>query len=287
MPMPQLATGLPVPFLTRSWLVLPAREEAALHAGLRSGADILVIDLTLEKGQPKDLWAGLCALLQARTKGASEPAIFIMLPADGPEIEPALSALMPARPEGIMIAFPASAADVQRLDVLLSVEEAEHGIEAGQTRIAVLADGLDDLDLADKSTRLVAACWSAARLMERLGATRMHDAGGALVDTFRYHRARLLSMAARAHLEAIDSESGLISTERLSRDAREAAADGFSGKITLAPRQAAQINHAFSPGPESVLEAEAVLSDVHAADSAKWLRALRIKARAVLMRERG
>lgn len=280
MPMQQLATGLPVPFLTRSWLVLPAGEDAALHAGLRSGADIVVIDLTIQIGEQKAVWARTRTVLEERAKGVGEPAIFIMLPADGPEIEPALAALMPARPDGVMIAFPAHAADVQRLDVLMSVEEAENGFEPGQTRIAVLADGLDDLDLADKSARLVAACWSAARLMERLGATRMHDASGVLVDAFRYHRARLLSMAARAHLEAIDSESGLISTERLARDAREAAADGFSGKITLAPRQAAAINHAFSPGPDSILEAEAILATKDGPVDARRLRALRVLARA-------
>lgn len=282
MPMPQLATGLPVPFLTRSWLVLPAQEEAAFHAGLRSGADIVVIDLTLADGRQPETWARLRDWISNRPIAAGDPALFIMLAADGPELAPALSALMPSRPDGVLIAHPACAADIQRLDVLLSVEEAENDIEAGHTRIAVLADGLDDIALADMSSRLIAVCWSASRLMERLGARRMHDAAGVLVDALRHYRVRLLGMAARAHLEAVDSESGLISTERLMRDAREAAADGFTGKITLSPRQAAQINHAFSPSPETILEAEAVLAE--AEDDLRQLRAQRVLARAALIR---
>lgn len=276
----ELATGLPVPFLTRSWLFLQPQEEAALHAGLRSAADILVIDMSVSAAARSAYRQNVCEFAASRGRNPGEPALFILLDARSNALTADLSALMPMRPDGIMISNASGAQDIQRLDVLLTVAEADNDINAGQTRLAVLADGLDELDLADKSSRLIAIAWSASRLMQRLGASRMHDASGMLVDSLRYSRARILCMAAKANIEAVDSESGLISTSRLNRDATEAASDGFSGKITLTPRQAPQINHAFSPSADSIREAQALLNQKPSGDQAQMLRAMRILGRA-------
>lgn len=282
--MPTLPTGLPVEFLTRSWLMIPPLEEAALHIGAKSGADVLVIDfcavLPARFRDAADLAVRFLTETNRRRPGSSEPACFVAVPALDAEGETLIDEIMRGKPEGIMLAD-ATGPEIQHLHVLLDVQEALHGLESGIIKIAALSGNIGATEFAGFSDRLIALGWSAQSLMDQLGAQRMHDNQGFLTDAFRIARSSILTAASEAHIEVIDTLSGLISTERLLRDAREAAADGFTGKFTMSPRQVSAINHAFSPRPEDIEEARHIVKSIAEVSSIQRLRALRTLQRSV------
>jgi citrate lyase subunit beta / citryl-CoA lyase len=154
-------------------------------------------------------------------------------------------------------------------------------LEDGVIRIAALMPQAFGMSCAGLSRRLVALGWSALALQKLTGARRMHDGEGLLTDMFRHARSSVLLAAAQAHVEALDAASGLFSTERLARDCKEAAADGFTGKLTFSPRQVTAINHGFLPTQDEVEEAKAILSQPELAEAPERLRAVRVTQRAM------
>nr|WP_316654219.1 aldolase/citrate lyase family protein [uncultured Gellertiella sp.] len=275
------ASGLPVPFQTRSWLVIPPLEEAALQAGLTSGTDILVIDIAAVPDRRKAA-AGefTCAFLENHPPRDGRPALFVLVPPIDALAGDILHRVMRGRPDGLVLSSARNAADIQHLDMLVSVEEAILGIEEGRTRLAALLPQAGRMQPDGHSRRLIALLWSAEGLAEMLGAPRRHRVDGPLSDAFRQARASVLLAASTAGLEAVDSASGLFHSDKLALDAREAAEDGFTGKAAWSPRQVSTINHAFTPGIDAVRQAEAILAQRASPHSVERLRALRTLKRA-------
>lgn len=283
---PPFTAGLP-PFLTRSWLVIPAGGDAALFAGARSGADVLVLDIgSLPAVDQPDAAARVLGFLRTCRENPSSatPALFVLLPPPDLGGASLLETLAPGAPDGLVLAGAMVAADIQHLDVLLGVHEAENGLPQGQTAIAAFLPLAPRHSVSGISRRLVALGFDADALAHLLGASRMHDESGLLTDAFRCARAEILLAAASAGLEAIDAASGIFSSERLGRDCREAAADGFSGKTALSPRQVSAINHAFSPTADALAEARSLLDGPAHADPRLIARARRMIRRAELER---
>lgn len=280
--MPLLPCGLPVPFLTRSWLVIPPIEDAAIHAGFASGADVLVFDLAaLRPDTRRHSTERLGFLLSERKASRGDPAVFIGLPALDATMDDLLPDVLACRPQGIVLTDLTQPADIQQIDVMLSAEETVLGLEDGAIRIAALMPQAFGMNCAGLSRRLVALGWSALALQKLTGARRMHDGDGLLTDMFRHARSSVLLSAAQAHVEALDAASGLFSTERLARDCKEAAADGFTGKLTFSPRQVTAINHGFLPTQDEIDEANATLGALEHAEAPERLRALRVTQRAM------
>lgn len=273
-------SGLPTDFPTRSWLMIPVIEDAALAAAMRSGADIVVFDLASLKPPERPAaarkLAGFLASIDRSAKCAPVP--FIAMPPADDETDMLLETVMPARPQGFLITAE-DGRDLQEFDVLLAVHESLAGISDGETRIAIQFAEASRADLAGYSGRLIALGWSASAFLALSGAERMFDGTGQLSDAFRLARASVLIAAARAEVEAIDTASGLFSSERLARDIAEAAADGFTGKFTFTPRQVPAINHGFSPDQAAAEEARARLTGDEDLDRRTRLRALRILGR--------
>ncbi len=275
--------GLPVEFMTRSWLLIPPLEEAAIAAGLKSGADILAFDLAAVPSARRPITAEALVRILAESAGAlntpGNPALFFQLPEPDDTTDQMLEVLVPARPQGILFS-PVDPRDVQEMDVLLSVHEAMNAIEDGSIRLACLLSHAWRMDFAGLSRRLIALGWDAEAHRAATGARRMVDGRGLLTDSFRLARASVLVAAADAALEVIDGASGLWSPDRLTRDAKEAADDGFTGKFALSPRQVAAINHGFLPDEMDVMEARALINQDEIVDIRRQLRATRTLRRA-------
>lgn len=275
--------GLPVDFLTRSWLLIPSLEEAAIAAGFRSGADIVAFDLASLSAVRRPVAAETLVQFLLHAEPGSEnggaPAVFFLLPEMDDTTDQLLEILMPAQPAGILFHLK-DPRDVQEMDVLLAVHEALNDVEDGITRLAcVLGHGFER-NFAGLSRRLMALGWDAEAFREHVGAHRMFDSEGSLTDGFRMARVSVLNAAATAGLEAIDASSGLWGPDRLMRDVAEAAADGFTGKFALSPRQVTAINHGFIPSEEELAAAQAVLQQADPSDGKRALRALRTVQRA-------
>jgi citrate lyase subunit beta/citryl-CoA lyase len=124
-------------------------------------------------------------------------------------------------------------------------------------------------------SRVDGICWGAEDLSAVLGATDARDADGRLLAVFAHVRSWCLLGAAAGGVPAIDAVwTGLGDLDGLRREAEEGAAMGFDGKITIHPDQIGIVNAAFTPTPEAVERARALVaaSEEHAAEGRSAFR---------------
>src|SRR5438046_7934784 len=120
-----------------------------------------------------------------------------------------LAAVMPGRPDGIVLPKCAGATDVNRLSLYLDAFEAAAGIEHGSTRIVTVATEtaravLKLLDFENMSPRLWGMMWGAEDLAASLGASR-NRIGGRFHGPFLLARDLCLISAAAAGVVASDT----------------------------------------------------------------------------------
>ena len=250
----------------RSWLSVPGLSESGLADGFASGADVMVIDLPAVHPPLKQAARDTSAAFLQHHRGTAKNPMqrYVALhPLISGLTQPDLDALMPSAPDGVVIDAD-SGAEVQQLDVMLSVKEARLGLTVGSTRIVAGIGGsaaslFSVATLRGASARLVALAWDATGLGNALGATRSHDGHGRLTDVQRFSRSTALLAAAHAGIDIIDAASGLLTPELLTRDCREAHADGFTGKFAIHAAQLPVINALFAPSGIEIDHARTVL----------------------------
>ncbi len=272
--------------MMRSWLLVPANDAEMLRQALTSAADVLVIDLvtvplSLKEQARQEAGAFLRERGQRRCFVLAHPHDTGLLDAD-------IGTALGGRADGILLSGVRAAADLQRLDVMLSAREAIMGIAAGSTRIAALSGDnpagvmSSGEAMATASPRLDALCWSAARLAAAIGAADPDEAGSTA-------RAALLFAAATAGIAAIDTDRETADAETFQAARRQ----GFAGCLTRALPQLSAINRAFTPDAEEIAMAKqilaafsscdgksAFLADGHPLREADLIRARRILASA-------
>lgn len=145
---------------------------------------------------------------------------------------------------GIALTGCRSAAEVQRLAVLLSVVEAGTDRPDGVTPILAVTDGIlaSPLVLAGASARLVGLVWD-----DRLLAETLNVSGGEWTGAFAAARAAVLLAAAAAGLPAYDSACPLMG-EAFAADCRRSRDDGFSGRLADEPAQVEAIESLYGAG---------------------------------------
>jgi citrate lyase subunit beta/citryl-CoA lyase len=181
-----------------------------------------------------------------------------------------------ARPDSVVVPKVQGAADLAFVDRLLDGVEAAAG-RAEPLRVQALvetAKGLRALDeIASASPRLDAIVLGYADLGASLGRSR---SGAADLDRWLAVQDAVLASARANGLQAIDGPHLAISDETgLEAAARRAADLGFDGKWAIHPSQVDALTKAFTPEPEEIAHAEAVLAALaQAADGARGAVAL-------------
>ena len=104
-----------------------------------------------------------------------------------------LAAVIPARPDAILLPKAGSGADLQDVSNRISVIEAEAGLPAGTIKLHALmtetARGmLGAASFSGKSNRLEALAWGAEDLAADIGASANRDENGVYTDVFRMAR---------------------------------------------------------------------------------------------------
>ena len=255
----------------RSLLFVPGDSERKLAKGLASGADVLIVDL-------EDSVA-------AENKAAAREtaAAFIASERQGPSIyvrvndlstgltDDDLTAVMKAAPAGIMLPKSNSADDVGRLAVRLRVHEAENGLADGITKIIpiITETPLGTLNAATyrhAGARLAGLTWGAEDLSAEIGAADTRDGEGVYTDVFRFARVSTILAASAAEVVAIDTVfPDFRNEEAFRRDCFEGMRDGFTGRMAIHPAQVSIINEVFTPSPETVSHARAIVAAFAAA----------------------
>jgi citrate lyase subunit beta/citryl-CoA lyase len=178
-----------------------------------------------------------------------------------------LVAVVPGRPDGVMIPKADGPADVERLSHYLDALEAQHGVQAGAIRILPVATetAAAPFQLGDYAKaalpRLAGLTWGAEDLATALGASTNLDETGRWALTFRMVRSLTLLGARAAGVQPIDTlYVDFRDEEGLGTSCQAARAEGFTGRIAIHPAQVAVINAAFRPSSDEIAFARRVVA---------------------------
>jgi citrate lyase subunit beta/citryl-CoA lyase len=183
-----------------------------------------------------------------------------------------LAAVMPGRPDGIVLPKCSGGDDVRQLALYLDAFEAANGLPQGQTAILAIvtetAEALFGLgSYRDAGPRLCGMMWGGEDLAASLGASE-NRSNGQWHSPYVMARNLCLAGAAAAGVAAIDTVSTEIGNiERIGEEAREARRDGFAGKAVIHPNHVDAVNAAFSPSEAEVAWAKRII-DAFAASPA-------------------
>jgi citrate lyase subunit beta/citryl-CoA lyase len=185
-----------------------------------------------------------------------------------------LDGVVAGRPEAILLPKAEGGAAVTHLDAKLTAREAVHGLPAGAIKILALAtETASALFLCGTyrgaSPRLTGITGGAEDLSAELGAETNRDAAGRFTSPYWLARNLSLAAAAAARVQAIDTVyADFRNMDGLREEAEEARRDGFTAKMAIHPAQVAVINDVFTPTPEAIATARAVVAAFAADPSA-------------------
>ncbi len=251
----------------RSLHFVPGGQERMIARALALPADGLILDL--EDSVPPDRKAAARAAvrewLEKLDFGGRERWVRMNPLATGlgrRDLEETIG----GRPDGYLVPKPRSAADVRQVAQLLDGLEHRHGIPPGTTRLLPIAtetpEGLLNIrEIAAAGPRVAAISWGIEDLGAAMGLTRVRDAEGRYLDIPRHARVMCAVAAAAAGVEAIDTVfTDVADLAGLRRECAEAVAMGFAGKLSIHPDQVPVLNELFTPPPEAVEEARALVA---------------------------
>ncbi len=261
----------------RSLLFVPGDSQRKLDKALGSGADALILDL--EDSVALDAKPAAretsAAHLRAVRDRPERPRLFVRVNAlDSGLIDDDLEAVVPARPDAIMLPKAETGADIGILDSRIAALEALNALP--ETAIAILAIATETAaslftmgSFKGASRRLEGLAWGAEDLSADIGAAANRDEAGRYTDLYRLARALCLAGAANAGITAIDTVfTDFRDGEGLRADCRAAVRDGFAAKMAIHPAQVPVINEAFTPSEAMVAEAQAVIEALAEAGAA-------------------
>ncbi len=251
----------------RSWLFVPGNSEKKLAKSLATAADAVIVDLEDSVALNDKESARVITSSFLRETSRASPALWVRVNAlDTGLTDEDLDAVMAARPAGIMLPKSLSGKDVTHLDAKLTVLEARHNIDDGDTQICVVATetaaSLFTLGTyMGSSPRLSALTWGAEDLSADLGAQTSRDGDGKLTDPYRLARALCLSGAVAASAQPLDTVFVNFHNEPgLKEECEAACSDGFTGKMAIHPNQIDIINQAFTPSLDAIQRAQVIVA---------------------------
>ena len=200
--------------LMRSLLFVPADGGSKLDKAMASGADAVIVDLedsisaAGKAAARKSAAAFLARRRQSRRRALACWCASTALQTGLTDAD--LDAIVPARPDAIMLPKAEGGAAVIHADAKLAVREAISGLPDGHIKIVAIAtETAAALFLAGTyrgaSARLEGLTWGAEDLSAELGAEANRDADGRFLDPYRLARALCLAGAAAAQVQAIDT----------------------------------------------------------------------------------
>lgn len=256
----------------RSMLFVPGDSRRKFDKAVTTAADMLILDLedSVAAGRKAEARGTTAEMLGVTPRGIP---LFVRVNAfDTGETLRDMAAVMPGRPDGVVLPKCSGGADVAKLALYLDAFEAAHGIADGSTKILAIvtetAEALFGLSsYRDASPRLCGMMWGGEDLAASLGASE-NRSDGVWHSPYVMARNLCLAGAAAAHVAAIDTVSTEIGNiERIGAEAREARRDGFAGKAVIHPNHVDAVNAAFTPTADELSWARRII-EAFAADPA-------------------
>ena len=250
----------------RSMLFVPGDSEKKLAKAFSTQADALILDLE-DSVSPERLPLArqmVCAYLSDHPRG--QQAVWVRINPLLTELAlHDLAAVMPGRPDGILLPKSLNAQDMVKLDHFLSALETREGIALGTTLIIPIATevpgALFELNsYAGASHRLAGMTWGAEDLATAVGASSNKTDNGEFDFTYQLARSMCLLAASHAQVQAIDTLSVDFRDEAaLRKDVLRARQAGFTGKLAIHPDQVLPIHDGFQPTPAELTHAQRIV----------------------------
>ena len=238
----------------RSWLFVPADSERKIEKAIAGEADAIIFDLE-DSVVPESKAAArdIMKRLPERTGGSQW---WVRINPIGSQFHKDDLEMIGSRDiAGIVLPKAESGADVLEL----AHRTGNVPIHAIVTETAASLFNLDSY--RDPALPLVAMSWGAEDLSAALGASTKYDDSGELAFTYKLARSLCLAGAVAAGVQPIDGIFADFTDEHgLRAEAEAAQREGFTGKLAIHPAQVKVINAAFTPTPEEIGRAKAVIA---------------------------
>ena len=175
-----------------------------------------------------------------------------------------LEAVLPHKPDAVMLPKVESREMVLAADSLLATAEAEAGMEAGAVGLIVIGTetpaAVFQLPAMVEPERVQGLAWGAEDLSAGLGSRRSRGDDGTYLEVFRLVRSLSLLAATAGSVQPIDTVfTDIKDLDGLRAECELAVDMGFTGKLTIHPTQVEVVNAAFTPPPHEVEQAKELL----------------------------
>ncbi len=176
-----------------------------------------------------------------------------------------VEATMAGRPDGYLVPKAGDVGELRELDKRISVLEQRHGYPAGTVKLLPIIEtpkGVLNVSEIALCARVVAICGGRGGLdmAAALGAWRVRDDHGDLLEIFRLTGMLCLLAATAAGVQPIDSVLLLGDLERMRRECRESAEMGCTGWITIHPSQIDVVHEACFPTAAEIAESRELVA---------------------------
>ena len=251
--------------MRRSLLFLPGNNPNMLINAGCLGADAVIFDLEDAVSPAEKDAARILVRNTMRYMELSCERIVRINSVDTDFWREDINAILPERPNSVLLPKTASAADIAALDEYISDVEKSLGIEVGSVGIIALIEtalGVENAFLiATASKRVKGLFLGAEDLTADLQCKRTK--GGREIE---YARTRLVVAARAAGVDVYDTPfTDVNDDEGIVIDTELAKALGFTGKASISPRHVDVINSVFSPSVDEIDYAYEVIDAIRRA----------------------
>jgi citrate lyase beta subunit len=240
---------------------MPGDDMNKIRKGATLGVDCVCMDMEdgVAANRKVEARTTVAAALRELDFGLAERLARINPVGSGLENED-LNAVLPARPDGIVIPKVEAGEQIRRVSARIAEEERSRGWPSdGICLLAIVetARGIVNLPhIAGADPRLQGLIFGAEDLAGDIGATRTSDGW----EVF-YARSAIVISAAAHDLQAIDMVFvDFRDIEGLRRESLQGAQMGFSGKQIIHPNQVNPVQEAFTPSDEAIAHAVRVMN---------------------------
>lgn len=252
----------------RSLLFVPADRPERFAKAAASGADALILDLEDSvASEKKD--AGRAAIAEWLAGERTVPTFVRVNPLDGGLTAADLAAVLPGRPDGIVLPKAEGAASVEALLGLMGGVRLPILPIATETAAAIFKLG----SYGAVANHLAGLTWGAEDLPAAIGAATSREADGGYTAPYEMVRSLTLFGAHAAGTAAIETVFPRIDApEALAAYVARARRDGFTGMMAIHPAQVGIINDGFTPTADEIAHARAVVDAFAASPGAGALK---------------
>ncbi len=246
----------------RTFLYTPGDDLRKIQKA--TGLDVDCICLDIEDGvaysRKETARETISSTLAALDFGRSERLVRINPIGSGLESLD-LEAVLPCRPDGIVIPKVNSASQIAWVDHRISSFEKKNKLSANSIKLIPIIEtalGLINLrEISSSSPRLTALIFGSEDLAGEIGAKRSLEGW----EIF-YARSAVRLYAAAFDLQAIDMVFiDIQDLEGLRKEAWQGARLGFDGKQIIHPNQIPIVKEAFTPGQDEIARATMIISE--------------------------